>query len=226
MSDGYPSFPKIPRLHRDIVITEKLDGTNGLISIERHPIGTAVDGLPDGVFLVMDDRTIGEDGLPVWEYHIRAGSRNRWLTPDSDNYGFSKWVAENAVELSKLGPGSHYGEWFGRGIQRGYGLDDRRFALFNVGRWFDPRSPLGEEPPTDKAQPCPEVVTVVPVLWTGNANQLNAAVALALSFFDALGSVAVPGYRNPEGLMVYHVAGGHYYKVLRENDGKPKGAVA
>ncbi len=33
----YPAFGKIPRLNREVVITEKIDGTNGLISIERAP---------------------------------------------------------------------------------------------------------------------------------------------------------------------------------------------
>jgi hypothetical protein len=66
---------------------------------------------------------------------IFAGSRNRWITPDADNFGFARWVAEHEEELRALGPGSHYGEWWGSGIQRRYGLDEKRFSLFNVGRW-------------------------------------------------------------------------------------------
>lgn len=29
----YPSFPKIPRLNRAVIVTEKIDGTNGLIEV-------------------------------------------------------------------------------------------------------------------------------------------------------------------------------------------------
>ena len=38
----------------------------------------------------------------------------------------------------ELGVGQHFGEWWGFGIQRGYGLHERRFSLFNTGRWSDP----------------------------------------------------------------------------------------
>lgn len=75
-------FPKIPRYLRDVVVTEKLDGTNGLVYVS-------------------------DDGV------VTAGSRNRWITPESktsDNFGFAAWVAANADELAKLGPGFHYGE--------------------------------------------------------------------------------------------------------------------
>lgn len=50
---------------------------------------------------------------------LYAGSRNRWITPEDDNYGFAKWVRANAEELKLLGPGRHFGEWWGNGIQRG-----------------------------------------------------------------------------------------------------------
>lgn len=87
---------------------------------------------------------------------IRAGSRRRYITPEIDNYGFAKWVAENEEELSRLGPGRHYGEWWGSGIQRRYGLtDDKRFSLFNTLRWSDPAAR-------------PECCSTVPVLYGGH----------------------------------------------------------
>ena len=74
----FQEFPKIVRLSRQAIITEKIDGTNGCIFI-------------------------GEDG------EFLTGSRSRWITPEADNYGFSKWAYANKEELMKLGPGFHYG---------------------------------------------------------------------------------------------------------------------
>ena len=105
MGDFVP-FNKIYRLNREVIVTEKLDGTNASICV-------------------------GEDGS------IRAGSRTRWISTEDDNHGFARWVSEHVEELQRLGPGTHYGEWWGRGIQRGYGLDHKRFSLFNVSRWSD-----------------------------------------------------------------------------------------
>ena len=67
MNTEFTPFPSIPRLFREIVITEKIDGTNACVHI-------------------------AEDGVTV-----TAGSRNRWLTLEDDNYGFARWVAEHAV---------------------------------------------------------------------------------------------------------------------------------
>lgn len=103
----FKPFQKIARLNREVLVTEKIDGTNGLV-------------------------WIAEDGV-----EMRAGSRSRWITPEADNFGFAKWVADNAEELRRLGPGYHYGEWWGAGIQRRYGLTEKRFSLFNVSRWAD-----------------------------------------------------------------------------------------
>ena len=102
----FREFPKIARLSREMIITEKIDGTNAQILIT-------------------------EDG------QILTGSRNRWITPQDDNYGFAKWVEENKQEILKLGVGRHFGEWWGGGIQRGYNLPkgEKRFSLFNVSRW-------------------------------------------------------------------------------------------
>src|SRR5436305_1822690 len=99
----FNAFPKIARLNRECVITEKIDGTNASILID-------------------------EDGV------VMAGSRTRWITPENDNFGFAKWVEANKSELMKLGVGHHFGEWWGSGIQRGYGLTkgEKRFSLFNV----------------------------------------------------------------------------------------------
>jgi hypothetical protein len=174
--ERFPAFPKIPRLRRRVVVTEKIDGTNALISIS-----------PEGT--------------------IRAGSRSRWITPEADNFGFARWVSENAADLAKLGPGHHYGEWYGAGIQRRYGLDHKRFALFNAGRWSDPESR-------------PACVGCVPILADGIG---ETVIEGAIDRLRAEGSIAVPGFMRPEGVVVWHSASGSLYKVLLEGDETPKG---
>ena len=64
---------------------------------------------------------IGENG----EFLI--GSRTQWITPERDNHGFARWCMEHKEELFKLGIGHHFGEWWGSGIQRGYGLTEKRW---------------------------------------------------------------------------------------------------
>lgn len=140
---------------------------------------------------------------------VFAQSRNRIITPDDDNFGFARWVAEHELELAKLGPGHHFGEWYGLGIQRGYGLDEKRFALFNTRRWSDES---GERPD------CCEVVPVLAV-----SENMEQAVTNSLYSLDALGSRAVSGFGNPEGIVVFHHASRSLFKVLLEGDDLPKG---
>src|SRR6185436_16764358 len=101
MQPEFKPFPKIARLSREIVVTEKIDGTNAQVYITD-------------------------------EGEIFAGSRNKWLTAQDDNFGFAKWVEYNKEELLKLGPGQHFGEWWGAGIQRRYNLNTKKFSLFNT----------------------------------------------------------------------------------------------
>lgn len=171
-------FKKIPRLNRDVVVTEKIDGTSGCVYI-------------------------ADDGTT-----IAAGSRTRWITPESDNFGFARWVADNREALLALGPGHHYGEWWGAGIQRRYGLTEKRFSLFNVGRW--------------NAENVPACCSVVPTLATG---PLGSSVADALRMLEG-GSVAAPGFDKPEGVVVFHTASGALFKVTLEGDESPKGRAS
>lgn len=181
----FKPFPKIPRLSREIIITEKIDGTNAGIFIDT-----------DGTML--------------------AASRTRWITPDNDNFGFAAWVHQNKEELLKLGHGMHWGEWWGRGIQRGYGKEDRSFSLFNTSRWIE-RGDLGDE----KQEPCPDCCLVVPTLYRGVFSE--QAIMDRLAYLSSYGSVAKPGFMQPEGVTIYHTAAGIYFKKLLENDELPKG---
>lgn len=160
----FQSFQKIARANKfslGCVISEKIDGSNGQIVIENGQI-------------------------------VGVGSRNRWIAPGkaNDNFGFAGWIERNEEEILKLGDGTHFGEWYGAGIQRGYGLtgSDKRFALFNASRWSN-----GESRPA--------CCGVVPVLYAGDFD-----ADILDDIMDKLattGSQAVPGYMKPEGVIVY-----------------------
>lgn len=172
-------FPKIKRLTREMIVTEKLDGTNAQITITE-----------DGGFYI--------------------GSRTRWITPEDDNYGFARWATEHKDELMQLGPGSHFGEWWGQGIQRKYSIGEKRWSLFNTTRWNDPDKP-----------PIPACCHVVPILYRGEFD--TAVVAQCLERLRTEGSVASPGFMNPEGVVVFHMASGSLFKKTILKDEEPKG---
>jgi hypothetical protein len=180
MEIEFQPFAKIARLSRECVITEKIDGTNAQVYIDEA----------------------GE---------VLAGSRTRWLAPgkSTDNFGFAQWVADNKDELLRLGPGRHFGEWWGSGIQRGYGLPkgERRFSLFNVTKWED-----------NKVRPA--CCCVVPVLYQGPFTTPDVEVVLGT--LQGGGSEAAPGFMDPEGIVIFHTASGQLFKKTIKGDEAPK----
>lgn len=175
MNIEFKEFPKIHRLSREIIVTEKIDGTNAQIYI-------------------------GENG------EFLTGSRNKWITPDDDNYGFYKWAQDNKEELLKLGVGSHFGEWWGQGIQRRYNMNRKVFSLFNVTRW-------------DKERPsCCEVV---PTLYEGFFSEQK--ILDCLNDLKTNGSKASNGFMKPEGVVIFHVPSRILFKKTIEKDEEPKG---
>lgn len=223
----FTPWPKIARLNRDIVITEKIDGTNaavGVLDLNATRTDEAVD-----------DRAIMVPAVHVFEPELSmdvlvyAQSRKNIITPERDNFGFAKWVYDNAEALATtLGPGLHFGEYWGSGIQRGYGLPkgEKRFSLFNTSRWgfFD------EFPPEV------EGLGVVPVLYEGPFDGRSLAEYETTypedlgrpTWIDVLsqlaydGSRAAPGFMRPEGIVIYHKAANEMFKVTLENDEEPK----
>ncbi len=178
----FKPFPKIGRLRREIIVTEKIDGTNASVYV------------PD------------DDGP------LLAGSRKRWITPEQDNHGFARWVQENADDLRGLGPGHHFGEWWGLGIRRGYGLDHKRFSLFNVDRWSD-----------DEMRPdCCHVVPLLSVC----AEFDTGAITRRMEDLRIEGSSAAPGFMRPEGIVVFHPQSHQAFKWTFEKDDAGKGRGA
>lgn len=196
LTPTFQTWGKIPRLNRDIVITEKIDGTNAAIGI-------------------LDDGT------------VYAQSRKKIITPQEDNAGFARWVAEHEDALrAALGFGLHFGEWWGRGIQRGYGMDGKRFSLFNTARWGDVFATTDKGDLIDCTPEVAELdeagVRVVPVLYEGKFSEWF--IKAALSGLESRGSKAAPGFMDPEGIIIFHTAANSMFKVTIKDDEKPKGS--
>ena len=208
----FEEFKKIPRIFRDCTITEKIDGTNGQILIVNPAISIDTQEEPPTCVVNIDDN----------DFNVYAGSRNRWVYPAKslDNSGFAAWVVERAPLLVEiLGEGRHYGELWGAGIQRRYGLtgSDKRFSLFH---------PKWEQVLTGRALgglPIPAGLGVVPVLYQGKFE--TKWVEDCLFRLRMEGSYAAPGFMEPEGVVVYHEAAKAYFKATILNDEKPKGST-
>lgn len=190
----FMEFPKIARLSRECIITEKIDGTNAQVYITEG----------------------GE---------IFFGSRTRWVTPENDNYGFARWGMEHRDELLLLGPGRHFGEWWGQGIQRKYGMTEKRFSLFNTSRWClwdaEPKTFPTSDPRIVKTQErLPVCCHLVPELYRGTFD--TTMVEGCLQGLINQGSQAAPGFMKPEGIVVYHTASGTGFKKTIEKDEEPK----
>ena len=215
----FKPFPKMARLKRECIITEKIDGTNASIYIGPH-MGPYVSGDPKCIAIQYTENV----PLGMW-----VGSRNRWITTTDDNFGFAKWAVENANDLFNLGEGHHFGEWWGSGIQRGYGFKngEKFFSLFNASRWVEHDQPSRLiEQDNPKAEPkytqhAPACCKVVPILYKGIFSTVTAK--LELEELKILGSKAAPEYMNPEGIVVYHKAAGIGFKMTIKDDDKPKG---
>lgn len=172
----FVKFPKIPRLKNLLMqITEKIDGTNSQINIP------------------------GDVSEP-----LLVCSRNRVITPgkETDNYGFAQWVSQHEPMLRRLGPGRHYGEWWGPGIGRKYPLPEKRFSLFNVARFAD-GLPEG----------CP--VSLVPIMYHGPFDMEK--VYACLERLKTYGSMACPNFMRPEGVVVK--VGDITWKEILDKDG-------
>lgn len=201
-------FPKIHRLSRQVIVTEKIDGTNAQVAIFEEPELTPES--KDLALAKIDGR------------YLFAGSRSRYLQSGDDNFGFAAWVLAHREELAELGPGRHFGEWWGSGIQRGYGLTkgDKRFSLFNVARWADDR----DQAKYPAARPA--CCGVVPVLYTGMFDDFMGHVDDIMENLKESGSWVAKGFMQPEGIVVFHTQSGLSFKKTLTKDEEHKGQHA
>ena len=207
----FAKFGSIGRLYRDVVITEKIDGMNACIVIKqvlddelyRNAL-TVVSGVPYG-------------GYSDCRFAVGVQSRKQFLSLDNDIQGLAAWVQEHAHELVlALGPGYHYGEYWGKNIQRSYHQKRNWFSLFNSKRWN--KNNVGHI----------DGLLVVPILYSGPyedwVNQMQ------LHRLDTEGSHAAQEVDDrkldfrAEGIVGWHVALDTYYKVTLDGDGH-KGAA-
>lgn len=188
---AFEAFPKIPRF-REMIVSEKIDGTYAAVVIEETNDGRAAE----------------YGNVPT--LCVQAQSRKRIVTPGNDNYGFASWVYDNAEALvSILGPGRHSGEWWGKGIRRGYGMDRKVFSLFNTKRW-------NKASLYNYSLPLLEGLDVVPVLYTGDFG--TSTSRRVMWELEQKGSVASPGFMNPEGIVIYQPNSNRLTKMTIDGD--------
>lgn len=207
----FAKFGSIGRLYRDVVITEKIDGMNACIVI-KQVLG---DDIYRNALTVVNDVPFND--YSECRFAIGVQSRKQFLTLDNDIQGLAAWVLEHARELVlALGPGYHYGEYWGKNIQRSYHQKRNWFSLFNSKRWT--KDNVGHI----------DGLLVVPILYAGPyedwVNQMQ------LHRLDIEGSYAAREVDDrkldfrAEGIVGWHIALDTYYKVTLDGDGH-KGAA-
>lgn len=199
----FERFASLTRFSHDWTITEKIDGTNACIFITT----------PDNPDIDIDLRTAAGDGVVVF-----CQSRNRIITPTDDNMGFATWVSNNIEPLVEiLGQGRHYGEWCGGSIQRGYGLKNKKFVLFNTHRWRG----LSDHPDGGLLN---GQLTCVPVLAEGYMDNPGQEALHAMDVLKTTGSAFAPGFMDPEGVVMRHNPSGTVFKKTFDYDEQGKWA--
>lgn len=210
------AWPKTPRLNAagSTTITEKIDGTNACVIIMPLDESEQVVAGDPPIIDVIEHNDVF--------YAVAAQSRKRLIFPGQDNAGFAAWVEANATELvDLLGSGRHFGEWWGQGIQRRYGMDRKVFSLFNVHRfqrvamerhdWFTRAGDIN--------------MTLVPMLYLGPFS--DKAVRDELEELRRAGSYAAAQWgfsgQKAEGVVIRHRELGGNLKAFIDNDDVPKG---
>jgi hypothetical protein len=181
----FKSFGKIERYEKiQAVITEKVDGTNACINFTADETNPLL-------------------------HTLTCQSRNKLIDPFMDNYGFAAWAHANFEDLFDFfGPGRHFGEWWGNGIQRGYGTAERYFSPFNTHLFNWERDDF------------PDNVSALPLLWQGPIADLDEAVRECMDDLALYGSFTLPGLGwDAEGCMVWSHSTG-YMKVPFEKSHK------
>lgn len=160
----------LPEFYTQVTITEMIDGKSGVLYVDK------IKGI------------------------VTAGTRWTWLdTPHWDGYGFQTWARVNEKALLNLGPGYHFGVWWGHDIERGYNLNQKRFSLLDNIMW-------------DDLTKVPDCCGVVPELYRGPMT--DTCIPDTLRVLKEVGSLAAHGYKRPMGIVIRHLTGNVKYKVI------------
>jgi hypothetical protein len=216
----FVGWPKIGRLNRDIIITEKIDGTNAAIGI------------------TLDGQVYAQSRTRIITPQDDNAGFARWVEKHAD------------LLREHLGQGLHFGEWWGVSIGRGYDLSERRFSLFNTKRWeSDPLGKAALEALRAAGVAVYSTPVLYEGPWTGILGYKGPdgewltqpqdwaefdvpgmpnprprfAPNFIIEHLKRVGSQAAPGYMKPEGIVVYHRAGDVMFKVTIEKDEAHKG---
>ena len=185
---NYPSFSSIERLENIYcIISEKIDGTNGLIEIQNKANNSNTGSMI-----------------------VKFGSRNRYISFSDDNAGFANFfrhyekkfknmakeiIASSYNEDSQTDeiptenyPLRIYGEWFGKGIQRGYGLKDKFFMPFST---FYAEKLIEYQVPN---------IVKPNIMYTGKFSQEIADTCMQTL---TNGSLIIPEFKRPEGIVIH-----------------------
>ena len=187
----FTPWPKIPRLHlARLAILEKIDGTNAAVRVGP-------------------DEEVCPLRVPIEYAVVGVQSRTQLITPDMDNFGFAAWAHGQLYLAEVLGPGAHFGEWAGPGIQKNpLGLDEKYFFLFEWFKW--PLERLLE------AQKLVPNLRVAPVLFEGDYGHY-----IIKRTFDDLartGSHVVTHSASAEGIVIH--LGGTMFKMTFDDNHK------
>jgi hypothetical protein len=192
----FQEFPKIARLSREIIITEKIDGTNAQVLITED--GVILAGSRTRWITPTDDNF----GFAKWV----EGNKQTLLGLGVGRH-FGEW----------------WGNGIQRGYDLTKG--EKRFSLFNVSRWClygtEPKRILTADPRIEKYQEVlPEGVSLVPELYHGIFD--TATIDKVLEDLKLHGSYASLGFMKPEGIVIFHIAANVGFKKTIEKDDVPK----
>jgi hypothetical protein len=229
----FEAWPKTERLSNiTITVTEKINGSNAAVIIkpitqeeyDQEQLTWKVDDFDpsSGARLVPHHWLTMVAGADDQNHFVvGAQSRKRLIWPGNDNFAFAGWVNANAKKLvDLLGPGRHFGEWWGQGIQGGHGMDRKVFSLFNQHRW----SGVAEHR-ADWIDIASEMnMTWVPLLYSGKFN--HEVIPHTLNLLRENGSFAAAAYGvngfKAEGVVINFPYLDVRLKAFVENDELPK----
>lgn len=192
----FQGFPKIARLSREIIITEKIDGTNAQILITED--GQVLAGSRIRWITPQEDNY----GFAKWvEEHKQE------LLKLGVGRHFGEWWGGGIQRKYNLPK------------------NEKRFSLFNVTRWTlfntEPKRIPMIDPNIEKYQEVlPECVGLVPVLYRGIFD--TTKIEEVINDLKVNGSYASEGFMNPEGIVIFHITGNVGFKKTIEKDEIPK----